>query len=112
MKDLIEKVIKFRDDRDWKQFHDPKSLIGSVLIEASELLEIFQWSNTKDSYKVATEKKEKIEEEFADVMIYLLTLAHDIDIDIEKAVNKKIDTNNKKYPVIKSKGKSTKYDNL
>lgn len=112
MKNLVSKIIEFRENRDWKQFHSPKNLAGSIAIESSELMELFQWVDSSQSYEVASEKKEKLEEEMADIFIYLLTLAHDTNIDLLESANKKIDINNEKYPVDKSKGSSKKYDQL
>lgn len=112
MQELLQKILAFRDARDWKQFHNPKNLATSIVIESSELLEIFQWTKTSDSYNTAEEKKDKLKEEMADILIYLLTLSHDTKIDLLQAANEKIDLNAKKYPVEKSKGNSKKYNQL
>ena len=104
MKDLIKKIIKFRDDRDWKQFHTPANLAKSISIEAAELLENFQWD---DSFE-----KDKVFEELADVMMYCILLADTLDVDIENIVNEKLIKNEEKYPIHKAKGKSDKYTEL
>lgn len=109
MKDDIKKIIKFQKARNWKQFHSPKNLAISLNLEASELLEIFQW--TKDN-NLPEESKKQLEEEIADVYYYLLLLAHETNIDIKKAFNRKMEINAKKYPVGKAKGKATKYNKL
>lgn len=110
---LTKKVIEFRDKRDWKQFHSPKNLAISVSIEAAELLEIFQWDNNSKSSDLAeVQDKSKVEEEVADIMIYLLTLCHDVGIDPLEVVLDKLKKNDKKYPVYKAKGNSNKYDQL
>jgi NTP pyrophosphatase (non-canonical NTP hydrolase) len=105
----LKKIIKFQQDRDWKQFHTPKNLAISLALEASEILEIFQW--TKDS-NVPETKKALLEHEIADVYYYLLLLAHETGIDIKKAFDKKMKINLKNYPVKKSRGNSKKYTEL
>ncbi len=104
MEDLIKRIIKFRDDRDWKQFHSPENLAKSIVIEAAELLEHFQWGNTFDS--------EQVSDELADVMNYCVLLADCLDIDLVQAMYKKIDSNEMKYPVERAKGSSKKYTEL
>lgn len=106
---LTKKLIKFRDERDWKQFHDSKNLASAISIEAAELNELFLWKKTDDSEKV---DKEKLSEEIADIIAYSLLLAEKHSLDVYDIVNKKIDLNAKKYPVEKSKGSSAKYDQL
>lgn len=110
---VIEKLIKFRDERDWKQFHNPKDLAISLSIEASELLELFQWKKDKDIEKlVDSPSKSRFEEEIADVVVYAILLCDRLDIDLIDAINKKISKNGEKYPVLKSKGNSKKYTEL
>ncbi|HAL02993.1 MAG TPA: nucleotide pyrophosphohydrolase [Lachnospiraceae bacterium] len=109
IKELQAKITKFRDDRDWKQFHNPKDLAISISLEAAELLEIFQWSGSDTS---AEGKKEKVEEELADVMMYSILMADRMGLDISEIINKKLETNIKKYPVDKAFGKSNKYTEL
>lgn len=96
------RILKFNIDRDWAQFHSEANLAKSILIEAGELLECFQW-NDKEF------KKEKVEEELADVLIYCQDLLMKLDLDEEEIVNKKLDQNEAKYPVEKSKGNAKKY---
>ena len=105
----IDMILKFRDARDWKQFHNPKDLAISISLEAAELLEVFQWSG-KDV--VCFEKKEKIAEELADVLVYCALMAEACGLDMDEIVQKKMKQNNKKYPVDKAKGKSDKYSEL
>ncbi len=103
MKEIIEKIVKFRNERDWEQFHTPENLSKSIAIEAAELLENFQWQNEcKDV--------ENIKEEVADIMIYCLLLCERLGFDIKVIINEKIDSNNKKYPISKSKGNAKKYN--
>lgn len=103
-KDIIRRLIKFRDARDWEQFHTPENLAKSVSIEAGELLECFQWSRHYDASEV--------KDELADVFIYGLLLANTLGFDLESAIMEKIDKNERSYPVSKSKGTSTKYSKL
>ncbi|MFI3236641.1 MAG: nucleotide pyrophosphohydrolase [Lachnospiraceae bacterium] len=107
--ETIHKILKFRDDRDWKQFHNPKDLAISITLEASELLEVFQWTGKDISIDG---KREKIEEELADVMTYCVLMADACGVDLDEIVQKKLERNNEKYPVEKAKGKSDKYDKL
>lgn len=111
-KKITERIIKFRDARDWKQFHKPKDLAISLSLEASEVLEHFQWKSEKEIEEYVKTNKEEIADELADVLNYLLLTAHDLDINIGDALNKKIDKSESKYPVEKAKGKHTKYDKL
>ena len=110
--DLTQELIAFRDRRDWKQFHDPKSLAGSIVIESTELYEIFQWTETEKSLERALDKKEDVKEEMADILAYLFTLAHDLDIDLIEALSDKINKNNNKSPIKKSKWTRKKYTEL
>ncbi len=104
MEKLISEIIKFRDARDWKQFHTPSNLAKSISIEAAEILEHFQWNDDFD--------KEKLSEEVADVFTYLVLLADAIDVDLEEIVRAKLKKNNVKYPVKLAKGNSKKYTEL
>lgn len=106
MDELIERINQFRDERDWRQFHNPKDLAISISLEASELLENFQW---KTSEEAKEKNQENIEQELADVLIYSLMLASDLGLDVEDIIEKKLELNNKKYPVEKSKGNKEKY---
>lgn len=108
-KETVNKVLKFRDDRDWKQFHDPKDVAISISLEASELLEIFQWSRD-DVY--CLDKIDKIKEELADVVNYCILMADACNLDLDKIITDKIKLNAAKYPVDKAKGTSTKYNEL
>lgn len=93
---LITLVNEFRDERNWRQYHNPKDLAISISIEAAELLEDFQWINSEEALK---ENKENIREEIADVLIYSLMLCSDLDLDVNEIVEEKIVKNEKKYPV-------------
>jgi NTP pyrophosphatase (non-canonical NTP hydrolase) len=107
--DTLQKaVVSFRDQRDWKQFHDPKDVAISLSLEASELLERFQWKTSGQ----ALENKGAIEAELADVLYWVLLLGHDLQIDLASALKTKLAANAKKYPVQKSRGSSKKYTEL
>ena len=112
MQETIARIRKFRDDRDWKQFHNPKDLAVSICIEAAELLELFQWKTAEESARFAAENRERVSEEIADVAIYLVELADITGIDLAKAIDAKLEKNAQKYPVEKSRGRSTKYTDL
>ena len=108
-KETIEQVLKFRDDRNWRQFHNPKDLALSITLEAAELLEVFQWSGTDT---VCESKKDKIKEELADVLNYCILMADVCGLDMDEIVQEKIKRNNVKYPVEKAKDSAKKYDEL
>ncbi|MDQ5981463.1 MAG: hypothetical protein QG570_210 [Patescibacteria group bacterium] len=110
--ELIKKIIKFRDDRDWKQFHNPKDSAVGLMLEAAEVMEHFQWKNEAEMLEHVKTHKTEIGEELADVLYWLLLMSHVFDIDLEKAFIDKLEKNDKKYPVEKSKGKHTKYSEL
>ena len=105
MDKTIERLIKFRDDRNWKQFHTPNNLAKSIAIESSELLINYQFDNHYFDL-------ENVKDELADIMAYCLMLSEHYDFDLEKIMNDKIDKNEKKYPIDKAFGKANKYNNL
>ena len=107
--DTINEVLKFRDDRNWKQFHNPKDLAISISLEAAELLEVFQWS----AEDVKCENKmDKIREELADAINYCILMADVCKLDLDEIVRAKVRLNNQKYPVEKSFGSKEKYTEL
>ncbi len=112
LEELTKLVIKFRDERDWKQFHTPKDLAISLALESAEVLEHFQWKNPTEIKKYIKTNKDDIADELADVFKYLLMLSYELNIDLKKAVPSKMAKDNKKYPVEKSKGKHAKYTEL
>ena len=107
--ELIDALVKFRDERDWAQFHDSKNLATAISLEAAELNELFLWKTIKESEGV---DRERLKEELADVLAYTLMLANKHGIDMKKAVLEKIAKNAAKYPVEKAKGTAKKYDAL
>lgn len=112
VKSLTKRIIKFRNARDWKQFHNPKDVALSMVLEAGEVMEHFQWKNKEEMEKYIVTNKEDIGEELADVLYWVLLMSNDLKIDVLKALEKKIKKNEKKYPVEKAKGKYTKYNKL
>ena len=104
-KDTIERIRKFTEDREWYQFHSPANLAKSIVIEAAELLECFQWSD--EEYDL-----QHVKEELADVMVYCQNLLDKLGLDADEIINMKMTQNEVKYPVDKAKGKSDKYDQL
>jgi NTP pyrophosphatase (non-canonical NTP hydrolase) len=109
---LTEALIKFRDARDWKQFHNPKDLAAGMAIEASELQELFLWKSAEEIEALISSKKEAVSDELADVAWYVLLMAHDLGIDLAGAIQSKLAKNEAKYPVDQSKGSSAKYTDL
>jgi dCTP diphosphatase len=112
LNDLTQKIIEFREARDWKQFHNPKDLALSLVLEATEVLEHFQWKNAEEVKLYSKTNKDEIGEELADVLYWVILMSHDLDLDIEEALNSKLKKNAEKYPVNKAKGTAKKYDEL
>ena len=109
---LLKKILAFHNARNWKQFHNPKDLAISMSLEASEVLEHFQWKSKEEVEEYIKIHKEEISYELVDVLVYLLTMVDVLDIDIEKAFEKKMKKNAIKYPIKKAKGRHTKYNKL
>lgn len=112
VKDLTKMIVSFRDARDWKQFHNPKDVALSLVLEATEVMEHFQWKDKEEIDKYVAVNKEEIGEELADVLYWVLLMSSDLQIDISEALRNKMEKNEKKYPLNKSKGKHTKYNKL
>lgn len=110
--ELQEMIVAFRDARDWKQFHNPKDLSLSLVLEAAEVMEHFQWKNHSEMEAHIKTHRAEIAEELADVFYWVLLMAHDFDINLVHATRKKLAKNKRKYPVKKAKGKHTKYTEL
>ena len=107
--ETIQRVLKFRDDRDWRQFHNPKDLAISMNLEAAELLEIFQWSGTELECR---EKVDKVREDLADMLSYCILMADVYGLDLDEIMNAKVDKNEAKYPVELARGSAAKYTEL
>ena len=112
LKLIQQKILAFRNERDWAQFHDPKNLAEALSIEAGELLENFLWKTTEQSRNLSAEELKNVKEELADIFIFLTYLSEEYKIDLLKEVEKKIAQNAAKYPVEKAKGSSKKYTDL
>ena len=109
---LDEKVVEFRDERDWKQFHNPKDVALSLMLESAELLELFQWKDAQATAQTATTHKTELADELADILYYTLLMAHDLEIDLASALTAKLAKNAAKYPADKARGSSRKYTQL
>jgi NTP pyrophosphatase (non-canonical NTP hydrolase) len=105
-------IRKFRDERDWMQFHNPKNLACSISIEAAELLEHFQWKSAEQSEVAAKERRIEISYEIADITVYLIELADNLGIDLIGAIKEKMALNETKYPIKKARGSASKYSEL
>ena len=103
--ETMDRIVKFTEDRNWDQFHSPANLAKSIVIEAAELLECFQWNN--EEYDI-----EHVKEELADVLVYAIDLLNKLNLDMDEIINNKMAKNEAKYPVEKAYGNSTKYDKL
>ncbi|MDZ4793075.1 MAG: nucleotide pyrophosphohydrolase [Bacteroidota bacterium] len=106
MNEIINELIKFRNERDWEQFHNAKDLALAINIEAGELLELFLWKNAEDA------NKEKVKEELADIFSFAFLLADKYGFDVKQIILDKIKVNSEKYPINKAKGTANKYDEL
>lgn len=106
MKEIIDALIKFRNERDWEQFHNPKDLALAINVEAGELLELFLWKNQSEA------NPNKVKEELADVFAFAFLLADKYKFDVKEIILDKIKNNAEKYPIDKAKGNAKKYDEL
>ena len=109
---LSEAVRDFGRERDWHLYHTPKNLTAALIVEAAELLEPFQWLTAEESLNLPPQKKEAVRQEMADVLIYLVSLANCLEIDLLQAAEAKLAINARKYPVEKARGNAAKYDEL
>lgn len=109
LQQLKDQMKKFVSERDWQQFHTPQNVAMSIVLEAAELMELFQWSNSARSLDRAEQVKERLRHELADVFCYVMALANVCDIDLTTAVVEKMALNAQKYPIDKVRGKSNKY---
>ena len=109
---LTEKILAFRDQRDWLQFHTPKDMAAAIAIEASELQELFLWKTEVQQIEVAETKRERVGEELADIAVYLFELVDNLGYDLGQLIEDKLSKNATKYPIARSKGSSKKYDEL
>lgn len=112
LKELTNRVIKFRDERDWAQFHNPKEIAIDISVEAAEILEHFQWKTNEEIEEYVKTHKNDVAEELSDTLHGILLMANALNIDLKEAFHKKMDKNEKKYPIEKAKGKHLKYTEL
>ena len=112
LRDLRDELRAFAAERDWDQFHSPRNLATALAVEAAELLEPFQWLTEEQSRSLPPDTRAAVEEELADVLLYLVRLADKLDVDLAAAARAKIVRNGQKYPVEKARGSSRKYDAL
>jgi NTP pyrophosphatase (non-canonical NTP hydrolase) len=112
IEDLTKRILAFRDARNWKQFHNPKDMALSLVLEAAEVMEHFQWKNKEEMESYVKTNKKDIGEELADVLYWVLLMSNDLKIDVSSALQEKLKKNEEKYPVKKAKGKHVKYDKL
>lgn len=109
--ETLEMALAFRREREWEQFHTPQNLAIAISVEAGELLEHFQWTRSGEA-SVADSKKPAIEQELADLAILLSYIAHDLQLDLEAAVRRKLTLNEARYPINKARGNAAKYTEL
>jgi len=109
---LTQAAARFRDDRDWKQFHNPKDMALSMCLEASEVLELMQWKNGAELIAHLHARREDLADELSDVLYWVLTIAHNFDIELSDAFRRKLAKSAKKYPIDKSRGRASKYTEL
>lgn len=112
LQQLAETVRAFGRERDWQLYHTPKNLTAALIVEAAELLEPFQWLTAEESLNLPDSKREAVRQEMADVLIYLVSLANCLDIDLLQAAEDKLALNAAKYPVAKARGNAAKYTEL
>ena len=112
VQDMTQKIRTFRDERDWMQFHNPKELAAAITIEASELMEHFLWKTPEESAQRVATHREAVQDEIADIAMYLFELADNLDIDLLEAMTQKMAKNAAKYPVEKARGSHKKYTEL
>jgi len=112
MQDLQNKVAAFAAERDWQQFHNPKNLAMALSVEASELVEIFQWMDPAEADNLTGEDRQRVAQELADVLLYSLLMSERLGLDLHSAALEKLSLNERRYPVELAKGNSKKYDEL
>jgi dCTP diphosphatase len=112
IEEITARIRTFRDERDWKQFHNPKEMAVAIAVEAGELLEHFTWKTAEQSDECARDKREEISDEMADVAILLFEMADNIGVNLTQSIETKLAKNALKYPVSKARGSNRKYNEL
>ena len=110
--ELMQRLLSFRAERDWEQFHNLRTLSASIVLEAAELAEFTQWARDSEIAQISIERHVEIKQELADIAILLSYLANDLGIDLEHAVTEKLEINSRRYPIEKAKGNARKYNRL
>lgn len=110
LENLRQQLAEFARERDWDQFHAPKNLVMALSVEVAELVEHFQWTTPEESRTLDAKKRPRVEEELADILLYLVRIADKLDVDLWEAARRKIAINAQKYPADRVRGKSLKYD--
>lgn len=110
--ELTRKIVEFRDARDWKQFHKPKDMAMSLVLEVAEVVELFQWKNDEEVTQEIQHLRKDLGRELSDVLYWIALMAHDCGVDLEKAFDEKMSENNEKYPVGSARGSKKKYSEL
>ncbi|TAH47243.1 MAG: nucleotide pyrophosphohydrolase [Rhodocyclaceae bacterium] len=108
----MNRLLAFRKEREWEQFHTLRTLSTSIALEAAELAEFTQWARDDEIEEISRERRAEIALEIADIAILLSYLAHDLGVELEQAVSNKLELNAQRYPVSKAKGTAKKYDRL
>ncbi len=112
IQEMIDRILRFRDARDWRQFHNSKDVAISLVLEASELLEHFQWKSSEEVASHIDTHRDELGKELADILYWVLLLCHDLDVDIKEAFFAKMEENERKYPVERARGTHKKYTEL
>ncbi len=112
LRELADAVREFGHARDWHQYHTPKNLAAALIVEAAELLEPFQWLTAEESLNLSPDKHEAVRQEMADVLLYLISMANCLNIDLLQAAEDKLAINARKYPVELARGSAKKYTDL
>lgn len=112
LQSLTDQVVSFREERDWKQFHNPKDMVLSLMLEAAELGEHTQWKSNEQFLQQLDEHRSEIADELSDILYWVLLLSNDLEIDLADAFERKLEKNRKKYPIEKARGSATKYTEL
>ena len=112
LEDLMARANRFRDEREWRQFHSPEKMAISLTLEAAEVLEHFQWKRGPELEAYLSEHKEDVSDELVDVLYWVLLIADDLNIDLKEAFERKMKKNEEKYPLEKAKGEAKKYTEL
>jgi dCTP diphosphatase len=110
--ELSQRLVQFANERDWAQFHSPKNLASALVVEAAELLEPFQWLTPQESSSLTDVQMARVQDEMADVLLYLVQLANVLDVDLPAVAHAKVTRNSQRYPIERARGRAAKHDEL